>query len=71
MNGAQSVGEKLGKTAGEKLGSVVRKKVKKRFAPPPSSTVLVEEAPFVSPQRTKHSKLDIDRLINGSGIIFE
>ena len=73
VNGAQSVGEKLGKTAGDKIGSVVRKKVKKRFAPTPaaSPSVLIEEATIVPPQRAKHPKLDIDRLINGSGIIFE
>ena len=58
VNGAQSAGEKLGKAAGEKLGTAVRKGVKRKLAP------LQEIVP-------KHSKVDIDRLINGSGIVFD
>ena len=59
VNGARSAGEKLGKTAGEKLGTVVRQGVKRKLlAPPPS------------PQALKYSK--IDQLINsGSGIVLD
>ena len=70
VNGAQSAGVKLGKAAGEKLGKAAGEKLgrikknKKRSAP-----ALLEEEEV--PQSIKHSKVDIDRLINGSGIIIE
>jgi len=66
VNGAQSGGEKLGKLAGEKLTRVILKKTKKRK----KATPVIPQIEEVS-QISKHPKLDIDRLINGSGIIFE
>ena len=68
VNGAQSAGEKLGKAAGEKLGKVageklgkvVEQKLGKRKA---SSSLLVVPPP------AKHTKVDINRLIEGSGIV--
>ena len=66
VNGAQSGGEKLGKLAGEKLTHVILKKTKKRKEATPVIPQ-IEEAT----QSSKHPKLDIDRLINGSGIIIE
>ena len=66
VNGAQSGGEKIGTLAGEKLTRVILKKTKKRRKTTPVIPQ-IEEAT----QSSKHPKLDIDRLINGSGIIIE
>ena len=66
VNGAQSGGEKIGTLAGEKLTRVILKKTKKRKKTTPVIPQ-IEEAT----QSSKHPKLDIDRLINGSGIIIE
>ena len=60
VNGAQSAGKKLGKAVGEKLGTVVRKGVKRKLAPVQQTIPL-----------KKHSKVDINRLIDGSGIVFD
>ena len=68
VNGAQSAGEKLGKTTGEKLSRVIVKKIAKKRPAPPVSLLLEEEE---VPQSIKHSKVDIDRLISGSGIIID
>ena len=66
VNGAQSAGKKIGKAAGEKLGSTVRKRLsKKRPAASNSLPTLLEASPPPPKQ-----KVDIDRIINGSGILF-
>ena len=65
VNGAKTGGEKLGTLAGEKLTQTILKK-KKRKRPSPIDTSSKEKT-----QSSKKSKLDIDRLINGSGIIIE
>ena len=66
VNGAQSGGEKIGTLAGEKLTRVILKKTKKRKKTTPVIPQIDEAT-----QSSKHPKLDIDRLINGSGIIIE
>ena len=79
VNGAQSTGQKFGKTvgekltkfAGEKLGKVagekvvntVKKTLKRKLSPP-------EEQQIVTPP-PKQARIDIDRLINGSGIVLD
>ena len=65
VNGAKTGGEKLGTLAGEKLTQTILEK-KKRKRPSPIDTSSKEKT-----QNSKQSKLDIDRLINGSGIIIE
>ena len=65
VNGAKSGGEKLGTLAGKKLTQTIIKKTKRK-RPLPSDPLIEEES-----RNSKHSKLDIDRLINGSGIIIE
>ena len=64
VDGAQAVGKKLGKTVGKKLGSVARKRLS------PSLTVAVE-GETSTPPPAKRSKVDIDRLIDGSGIVLD
>ena len=63
VDGAQAVGKKLGKTVGKKLGSAARKRLV------PSPTVAVEGETSIPP--AKRSKVDIDRLIDGSGIVLD
>ena len=65
VNGAKSGGEKLGTLAGKKLTQTILKKTKRK-RPLPIDPLIEEES-----RNSKHSKLDIDRLINGSGIIIE
>ena len=65
VNGAKTGGEKLGTLAGEKLTQTILKKKKKKRSPPIDLS-LEEES-----RNNKKPKLDIDRLINGSGIIIE
>ena len=65
VNGAKSGGEKLGTLAGKKLTQTIIKKTKRK-RPLPIDPSIEEES-----RNSKHSKLDIDRLINGSGIIIE
>jgi len=65
VNGAKSGGEKLGTFAGEKLTKTILKK-KKRKRSFPIVTSLKEKT-----QSSKQPKLEINRLINGSGIIIE
>jgi len=65
VNGAKTGGEKLGTLAGEKLTqTILKKKGKKRSSPIDSS--LEKES-----KSSKQPKLDVNRLINGSGIIIE
>ena len=63
VNGAKTGGEKLGTLAGEKLTQTI---IKKKKRSPPIDRSLEEES-----RNNKKTKLDIDRLINGSGIIIE
>ena len=65
VNGAKTGGEKLGTLAGEKLTQTILEK-KKRKIPSPTNTSSKEKT-----QSSKQLKLDVDRLINGSGIIIE
>ena len=65
VNGAKTGGEKLGTLAGEKLTQTILDK-KKRKRPSPFDTSSKEKT-----QSSKKLKLDVDRLINGSGIIIE
>jgi len=66
VNGAKTGGEKLGTLAGEKLTQTILRKKGKRKRSPPIDRSLEEES-----RNNKKPKLDIDRLINGSGIIIE
>ena len=59
VNGAQFGGKKLGKLAGKKLIQAISKKR------PSQNNLLLEEG------SSKKPKLDINRIINGSGIIKE
>ena len=64
MNGAQTTGEALAKAAGEKLAKLAAKNLGKVQLGVKRSALPLQEA-------SKHSKVDIDRLINGSGIIIK
>ena len=74
VNGAQSAGQKLGKTVGEKLGKVVgekvansvKKMVKRKLAPSTEGKQVEATAP-----PSKQAKIDVNRLIDGSGIVFD
>ena len=96
VNGAQSAGQKFGKTVGEKLGKVAGEKVantlkktlKRKLtpseeqqvvAPPPKQAkketlkrklTPAEEQQLVAPP-PKQAKIDVNHLINGSGIVFD
>ena len=71
VNGAQSVGEnfgkavseKLGKVAGEKVVNTVKKTLKRKLTPP-------EEQQIVAPP-PKQARIDVNHLINGSGIVWD
>ena len=71
VNGAQSVGENFGKAVSEKLGQVagekvvntVKKTLKRKLSPP-------EEQQIVTPP-PKQARIDVNHLINGSGIVFD
>ena len=73
VNGAQSVGQKFGKTAGqkltkfagEKLGKIVGEKVVKSV-----KRQLAPEQQLIAPP-TKQAKIDVNHLIDGSGIFFD
>ena len=64
VNGAHTTGEALAKAAGEKLAKVAAKNLGKVQLGVKRSALPLQEA-------SKHSKVDIDRLINGSGIIIK
>ena len=66
VNGVIPGGEKLSTLAGKKLTQTILKKTKRKRPLPIDP--LIEEKEL---RNSKHSKLDIDRLINGSGIIIE
>ena len=96
VNGAQSAGQKFGKTVGEKLGKVagekvvntVKKTLKRKLTPSEEQQVVApppkqakketlkrkltppEEHQIVAPP-SKHAKIDVNHLINGSGIVFD
>ena len=76
VNGAQSAGQKIGKAAGQKAAKVggnkvrsfinekIPKSVKKKRQLAP------KEQQLISPP-SKQQKIDINDLINGSGILFD
>ena len=72
VKGAQSAGQNLGKTVGEKLGKVAGEKVarsitaKRKLTPPPQQVTTIEPA-------SKQPKivLDVNHLIDGSGIVLD
>ena len=65
VNGAQTTGEALAKAAGEKLAKVAGKNSIGKV-----QLAVKRLAPLLQEVSSKHSKVDIDRLINGSGIII-
>ena len=73
-DGAQSAGQKLGKTVGEKLGKVVgekvtnsvKKTIKRKLAPSTEGKQVEAVAP-----PSKQAKIDVNHLIDGSGIVFD
>ena len=58
-------GEKLGKVAGEKVANTVKETLKRKLTPAPTS-----EQQVVAPP-PKQVKIDVNHLIDGSGIIFD
>ena len=68
VNGAQSAGQKLGKTVGEKLGKVAGEKVANSV----KETIKRKLAPSTEGKPPpKQAKIDVNRLIDGSGIVFD
>ena len=55
-------GEKLGKVAGEKVANTVKETLKRKFSP-------VEQQVVAPPP--KQAKIDVNHLINGSGIVLD
>ena len=79
MNGAQSAGQKFGKTVGEKLTKFAGEKLGKVAGEKVANTVKetlkrkltpFEEQQVVAPP-PKHAKIDVSHLINGSGIVLD
>ena len=78
VNGAQSAGEKIGKTAGkkvakfagEKLGKIGGEKVAKSVKGTLKRQLAPEEQQLVAPP-TKQAKIDVNHLIDGSGIFLD
>ena len=78
VNGAQSAGEKIGKTAGkkvakfagEKLGKIAGEKVAKSVKGTLKRQLAPEEQQLVAPP-TKQAKIDVNHLIDGSGISLD
>ena len=60
VNGAQSVGEELGKAAKRKLDAIVTKTQQQQ-----------QQKPTLLSPPTKHSKIDINKLIEAQGIILD
>ena len=77
VNGARSAGQSLGKRAGAKLGSVVRKKVVNKIIP--KKRFRKAAAAAAAPKRPRQQRQDeakrrrLDRFINhqGSGILLQ
>ena len=55
-------GEKLGKVAGEKVANTVKETLKRKFSP-------AEQQVAIPPP--KQAKIDVNHLINGSGIVLD
>ena len=82
VNGAQSAGQKFGKTvgekltkfAGEKLGKVAGEKVansvKETIKRKLASSTEGKQVEAVAPP-SKQAKIDVNHLIDGSGIVFD
>ena len=78
VNGAQSAGEKIGKTAGkkvakfagEKLEKIAGEKVAKSVKGTLKRQLAPEEQQLVAPP-TKQAKIDVNHLIDGSGIFLD
>ena len=78
VNGAQSAGQKFGKTvgqkltkfAGEKLGKVAGEKVANTVKDTLKRKFASGEQQAVAPP-TKQAKIDVNHLIDGSGIVFD
>ena len=68
VNGAQSAGQKFGKTVGEKLGKVAGEKVANSV----KETIKRKLAPSTEGKQVEAAaKIDVNRLIDGSGIVFD
>ena len=77
VNGAQSAGQKFGKTvgqkltkfAGEKLGKIAGEKVAKSVKETLKRQLAPEQQLIAPP--TKQAKIDVNHLIDGSGIFLD
>ena len=77
VNGAQSAGQKFGKTvgqkltkfAGEKLGKIAGEKVAKSVIETLKRQLAPEQQLIAPP--TKQAKIDVNHLIDGSGIFLD
>lgn len=77
VNGAQSAGQKFGKTvgkkltkfAGEQLGKIAGEKVAKSVKETLKRKLAPEQQLVAPPD--KQAKLDVNHLIDGSGIVFD
>lgn len=69
VNGALSTGKQLGQKAGNYLA--VNKITKKRVGTPLLLGKQEEAAAAAVPPLSKKSKQELDKIINGSGIVFE
>ena len=69
VDGAQSVGEELGKAAKRKLEAIVTK-TQQQQQHQQQQQKLVLPLPILSPP-TKRSKIDINKLISGQGIVLD
>ena len=79
VNGAQSAGQKFGKTvgqkltkfAGEKLGKVAGEKVANSVKNTLKRKLAAAEEQQVVAAPPKQAKIDVNHLIDGSGIVFD
>ena len=71
VNGAQSAGQKFGKTVGEKLGKVAGEKVANTLKKTLKRKLTPSEEQQVVAPPPKQAKIDVNHLIDGSGIVFD
>ena len=84
VNGAQSVGQKIGKTAGRKVAKFAGDKIQSFVSDKFQSTIDNKERKSVKKKRqlaseeqqllappTKQVKIDVNQLIDGSGILLD